>query len=172
MASNESTFWNDSMEMEPELTDREKLLRDIFVTEYIKDYNPEAAAIRCGFMKAFAVEYAKKFMQEAYVLKRIKAVELHQIEDEGAKDSGERDRLLVMASLRQIAYNPATPAAARVQALAKLAEIRGMTGKAGHQGGKGGPAGGVIMVPAIADIDDWEKVAMESQDKLIADARA
>jgi hypothetical protein len=48
-----------------------------------------------------------------------------------------------------------------------------MTPKGGTRGvaGKGGAAaGGVMQVPAIADIDAWEAAASESQDTLIKDA--
>lgn len=168
MASNNDTpsFWTQGMEMEPELTDRERALRDHFVTQYLLDYDPLAAAQRCGFMRAFAEEYAKRFMSESYVQTRIKDVELEHID--GAKVEPKSDRLRVMASLRQVAYSANTPPAARVAALAKLGEYVGIERKGKDAGAH---RGGVMEVPCIASLDEWEQAASASQDKLVADAR-
>lgn len=173
----ENQFWDKGfLEIEPEPEGREKALRDVFVREYVKDYNPVLAAIRCGFMRAFAEEYAVKFMAESYVIKRIKAVELGEIEDEPHPAAGpaqSRNRAVEIQLIREANYyGPGGSAAARVAALGKLASIYGMDGNASKKG-KGGKAGrgGVMVVPGIADIDEWEKAASESQDKLVADAR-
>lgn len=164
--TNKLSFWTQGMEMEPELTERERALRDYFVSQYLLDYDPVAAAQRCGFMKSFAVEYAKRFMAEAYVQTRIKDVELDSTD---SKAEARSDKLRVMASLRRVAYSDATPPAARVAALAKLGEYVGI-----ERVGKGKEAhrGGVMEVPAIADMEAWEEAASASQDKLVADARS
>lgn len=167
MASNQNDFWNESLELEPELTDREKAVRDLFVDQYVKDYSPVAAAMRCGFMRMFAEQYAQKFMAEAYVRKRIQAVELG--ETDTSKSSVKKEKAQILAHLRKVAYSDLTPSAARVAALKMLAELHGI---AKSDGGTGGPAGGVIEVPAIASLDEWEKVAVQSQSKLVEDARS
>lgn len=161
------TFWNDEMEREPELTEREQALRNKFVDEYLVDYDAIAAAMRVGFMKAFAVEYAKRFMDEAYVRNRIKGVELEKVE--GSRVDPKSDKLRVMATYRELAYGPNTPPAVRVQAARELAAYYGM-----NKGleGTGQVMGGVMQVPTIADIDEWEAVATASQAKLVADARS
>lgn len=104
----------------PELSEREKMLRDKFITEYMYDMSPTSAAMRCGFAEAFAREYAKKFMSEPYVIDAIK-MRQHKPEDDGA---AERDKAKVFASLRrEIDYG--TPAS-RVSAAVALAKYRGM----------------------------------------------
>ena len=62
MAENTSGLYLDPRLMEPEPFGQEKALRDLFVQEYIKDFDPFQACLRVGFQAAFAVEYAKKFM--------------------------------------------------------------------------------------------------------------
>lgn len=153
--------------MEPELTERERALRDLFVNEYLVDYNEFRAAQRCGFQASFAKDYAIKFMNESYVQKRIKAVE-HGPIDGPSKDKYDKER--VRAILMKEALDPSSTGSARVSAAAKLAVILGMdapTKTINENVNKGG----VLMVPAIANLDDWQAIAQASQAKLVADAR-
>ncbi len=171
MASEDLTQLDETWQfaaMEPELTEREKALRDLFVNEFLVDYDEIKAAQRVGFQKAFAEDYAKKFMAESYVQKRIKQLE-HSIKADD-KSMEEYDRQTVLAVLRKEAQNPFGTPAARVQAAAKLASIRGMD-KPIEIKAETTHKGGVMMVPAIADLNDWEKMALDSQAKLVSDAR-
>lgn len=108
----------------PELTESEKRIRDAFVREYLEDYSHINAAIRVGFMKSFAEDYANKFMAEPYVQQKIRELEL----DAGIKDDNDRDRRLVLATLkREMQYRGAGSAhSARVSAAAQLAKLLGM----------------------------------------------
>lgn len=108
--------------MEPELSEQEKALRDLFVQEYIKDFDPFQACLRVGFQAAFAVEYAKRFMSEAYVQRKIADLQRATPENEDAQ--AKQDKALVLSVLRQAAQNG--PYASRVQAAAKLATILGL----------------------------------------------
>lgn len=167
MASNtesEKWLW---MAMEPELTEREKQLRNLFVDEYLVDYEPVAAAQRCGFQSSFAKDYAIKFMQESYVQKRIKEIEHAKI-DESQTEQYNKQR--VIAVLIKEAHNPFTSGSARVAAASKLASIYGMD-KQPEKAPEGGHRGGVLVVPGVASLDDWEAAAVASQTKLVADAR-
>ena len=162
--------WDWAM-MEPELSDTEKQLRDLFVTEYLVDYNALAAAQRCGFQHAFAKDYAVKFMDEAYVRKRIKEVEQSKPAAGEEKEEEYNKRRIKQALIEQAFYNgPGSSHAARVSALAKLAVIYGMDAPTKvdntvtHKGG-------ILMVPAISDVNNWETVAKESQQNLASDAR-
>lgn len=164
-------FWDgDFLEIEPEPEGREKALRDFFVVEFLKDYDPVLAAMRCGFMRAFAEEYAVRFMGESYVQRKIKNDEF--TDPANAKVEAADDKRKILVGLRREANyrGPGASASSRVAALAQLARIHGMD-VVKKDKGTGTNRGGVMVVPGIADIDEWEKVASESQDKLVADAR-
>lgn len=114
--------WN-RVEKEVELSVREKALRDLFVNEYLKDYNPLAAAQRSGFNYSFAQDYAVKFMQESYVQMRIK-----ECEHTPDQDSEELDKRRIRKALFEQAFYRGADSShsARVSALGKLAAIYGM----------------------------------------------
>jgi len=118
--------------MEPELSEQEKALRDLFVQEYIKDFDPFQACLRVGFQAAFAVEYAKRFMSEPYVLRLIAELQRSTPENEDAQSR--EDKALVLSVLRQAAQNG--PYASRVQAAAKLASILGLDRPDGGEEGE------------------------------------
>lgn len=104
----------------PELTELEKKLRDKFVTEYLHDFDPLAAAIRVGFQKSFAEDYANKFMAETYVQQQIK----QQQTDQGLDTDDARDRQRVKATLRR-EMQLGSPSS-RVAAAAQMAKLLGM----------------------------------------------
>lgn len=64
-----------------ELSAKEKALRDAFVREYLKDYDPYRAAIRLGYKAGVAMTYATRFMDESYVQRRISELERGKDED-------------------------------------------------------------------------------------------
>ena len=132
MAENTSGLYLDSRLMEPEPSGQEKALRDLFVQEYIKDFDPFQACLRVGFQAAFAVEYAKRFMSEPYVLRRIAELQRSTPENEDAQSR--EDKALVLSVLRQAAQNG--PYASRVQAAAKLASIYGLDRPDGGEEGE------------------------------------
>lgn len=165
-------FWADAAieDAESVLSPREKELRAKFVEEYLYDYDAVAAAIRIGFAEAFAVEYARQFLTEPYVLKLIKERESAGLDD---PDEDEILRRRVKRMLLREANLQGKNArhSARVAAITKLANILEMDGavkmkqEVTHRGG-------VMMVPGIADLDEWEQAATESQEKLMRDARS
>lgn len=155
------------MQMSPELSDMEKQLRDNFVREYLTDGNPYKAAIRVGFQAAFAKDYAAKFMNESYVLQQIESVRQRKV-PEATLDA--YDKNIVRDVLRRTAQDEFAPHAARVAAASKMAAILGMD-KPTEVKNEHTHKGGVLMVPAIANLDDWEAVAKTQQAKLAADVR-
>lgn len=152
----------------PELKPREKALRDLFVSEYLVDYDQVAAAMRCGFNKQFAVEYSSRFMEEAYVQLRINEVRFMKTDDKLTEDYNKQR---ILTSLMKEAHNhgPGSTHAGRVAALGKLAVMYGM-----EQAKKADLTvthrGGVMAVPGIAKLDDWEQMASASQDELVKHA--
>lgn len=104
------------------ISESEKVLRDLFVDEYLKDFDPVQACVRVGFQFSFAIEFSVKFMREPYVLRRI--AELTRETPDNEERQAKEDRSLVLNVLRQAAQNG--PFASRVQAASKLATILGM----------------------------------------------
>jgi hypothetical protein len=151
-----------------EMSAREKALRDLFVSEYLIDYDQVKAAQRCGFTLQFAQEYGRRFMEEAYVQRRLNEVRFMKTDD---RSTEEYDKVRIRTSLMREAHNygPGSTHAGRVAALSKLATLYGMEApkkidaNIQHRGG-------VMAVPGIASLDDWEKQASASQDNLAAHA--
>lgn len=106
----------------PNLSEEEKALRDMFVIEYVKDYDAFQACIRLGFMAAYANEYSQRFLEEPYVQQQIAAVQRKQ--QLGDDDQREQDRMLIMSVLRQALQNG--PYASRVAAAKQLAVMHGL----------------------------------------------
>lgn len=160
-------FWGEehSLAMQPDLSPLEKQLRDKFVEEYLFDRDPVAAAIRCGFNPAYARQYSGQFLQETYTLTRLKE---RQIVTHDEKEQAKRDKEATMTALREALQ--VGPYASRVQAARAMATIHGMEAPAKseqtitHRGG-------VMAVPALANLAEWERAAMQSQEQLVSETR-
>lgn len=165
-------FWksNYGNEITSDLTAQEKELRDLFVREFLTDFDEVAACIRCGFLDSYAKQYAIQFMGETYVRRRI--IELSH--DVGEKDDkakkAETEQRIITSLFREANYRGAGAShGARIAALSKLASLHGMDAPTKmeqtilHKGG-------VMAVPGIATCDDWEAQAVASQEKLTSEA--
>lgn len=152
--------------IEPEPTGPERDMLDMFAREYLVDYDAAKAASRCGFMAPFNQEYGKQFIQRSYVQKKLRELQEHVPDP---KAEAVYNKRLVMSTLREVATDRLAPPAARVAAAARLAEIHGMSVAANANKPASGTRGGVMYVPGIAKVDDWEKAAMASQ-KALAEA--
>lgn len=144
----------------------ERALRDLFCIEFLVDFDQIKAAQRCGFNLQFAIEYARKFMEEPYVIQRINQLQRLQPRDEEEMLKYNKRRV-VEQMLREAHYDgPGSSQAARVAALKALADMWGMGSAAQARAGAGGGAGlagGVMVVPEIANVDDWENQATQNQ---------
>lgn len=105
-----------------ELSAAEKLVRDRFVEEYLKDYDQLGAAIRLGYSEAFASQYATKFMAEPYVRNAITDRE----EELGLSTEEAQHRRRIVAGLYREANSRFNSGSARVAALGQLAKIVGI----------------------------------------------
>lgn len=166
MDNNETRYW-DPLVMQQELSPAERVLRDRFVEQYLIDYDAWAAAVRCGFLRSVAMEYAQHFMTEPYVRQQIEARK-HAAPEDPRKLRTER-QCKVEELLWELAYykGPGASHAARVSATTKLCNIYDMDGAAKLKA-EVTHRGGVMMVPAIASIEAWEAEASKAQDELIA----
>lgn len=161
--------------MQPEMSEREKALRDLFVKEYFVDYNSINAALRCGFMRTFAEEYAQRFMQEPYVKQKIKEFEftVYENKDHEAQHQDFNKRRIMNSLFREAHYHgPGSSHSARVAALTKLAILHDMVPKPAPKEDKWTQRGGVIEVPGIATLENWEQAATNSQEALVNATRS
>lgn len=160
------SFW-DMIEEGSSLSPRELELRDKFVKEYLFDFDEVAAAKRVGFLPGLAEDCAKRLMEEPYVQRK-----LAQLQGEGARDEeeeyAETRRRIRMGLLRESQFRGSGAShAARVSALSKLATIYEMDPK--DNKALDINLGGVMVVPGMASVEDWEKAARSSQTKLQQD---
>lgn len=154
-----------------DLTYREKALRDLFVNEYLVDYDAHGAAIRVGYAKSYANEYAVRFMEEPYVLQQIRLKEASPTSD----TPEEMKKRVMIGLIREANYRgPGCSASSRVAALGKLAEIHGMNAPTRTQseitGANGQPlnGAGVFVIPGIMTEEQWAEQAAAQQAALVA----
>jgi hypothetical protein len=155
---------------ERQYTHRERALRDLYVKEYLTDYDPVGAAIRVGYNRGIAKEYAVRFMEEPYVLRQIAKMEAAP-SDESGEDLMKKQ---IIAGLKREANyrGPGSSQAARVAALAKLAHLHGMEPaskvKQEVTGADGAPLAGQIVIPGVMTPDQWEQIAAQQQSDLVS----
>ncbi len=155
-------FWATDGQGQLSLSEKEKALRNEFVRQYLIDYDELAACMRLGFIGQYAQEYSVSLMQEPYVRAKITEMTLASPDDDTAQE--EADKQLTLAVLREAAQRG--PYSSRVAAAAKLAAILGMD-KPVTSSLELHHKGGVMMVPGIGNIDDWESEALKSQQSLV-----
>lgn len=151
-----------------DMSPSEQAARDLFVAEFLRDRDAYAAALRCGFSKAFATTYARQFMAEPYVRRRIAEHTTHI--PKTVSERKEFEETLKQQVLEQLIKDahykgPGASHAARVSANAKLAAILGLDAPIKTQTDITN-RGGVMIVPGIMDIDEWERQAMKQQEDL------
>lgn len=167
MSQNEVNFWA-SGNLAQELSERERELRDLFVDQYLYDYDIRLAAIRMGFVDTVATEYGLKLFNDSYVQKRLAEQQRLIAEDPKAEDEATKRRIRA-ALIREANYRGIGGShSARVSALAQLKSIYGMDAPTRIQA-EMKHQGGVMAVPAIADLDAWQKAAEASQQALVSD---
>ena len=166
-------FWKSTYgeAVTPELNAADTELRDLFVREFLFDFDPVAACLRCGFLESYAQQYAQQFMGESYVRKQIaeQSKKGSPVGEDKEKDEATKQHVLT-SLFREANYRgPGASHGSRVAALAKIATIMGMDAPTKmeqtitHKGG-------VMAVPGIASIEDWEQKATENQSKLMSEA--
>jgi phage terminase small subunit len=83
-------------QLEQPLTEQERILRDHFVDQYLKDFNAYQACIRIGFQASFALEWSTRLFQDGYVQRKIQHMTRTQkITDEEAKTLLENELLRI-----------------------------------------------------------------------------
>jgi Terminase small subunit len=145
--------------MEPEPTDEDRKLLDLFCQEYLVDESATKAASRCGFQAGFAEQYGALFITKSYVQRRLVALR-HAKVDEKARE--QYDKRVVMNVLREVASNQMQRASARVAAAGRMASILGMDAP---KKGASAASGKVLVMPYLSR-EDWEQQVPIRQAKL------
>lgn len=142
------------------MSPQEKLLREMFVTEYMYDRDCYQAALRVGYPPAKAREIGYKLENEPVVQRLIR-----EREKEFA-DAHEVTLSRVMGMyLREIADRGVTSSqSARVAAIGAVAKLAGI---AQPEELNVNIQGGVMEVPPVAVDAEWEVVASTTQPKLL-----
>lgn len=160
------TQWTWAM-MEPEPTDIEQALYEKFIVEYLRDKNFSTAASRVGFQAAFAYDMGKMLLQKSYVQKRIKQLE----EDEPDLEAERREiKRLLLRKMREIVASPFSKPNEASNAGKALRAMYGFDAPPPKHEDPHAQAG-VMLVPAIANLDEWEKAATASQTALAEASR-
>lgn len=164
--------WTNYIERTRSLSKDEMLIREQVVAEYLYDYSWTKACLRCGFQAAFAQDNGIRFSQDPYCIWRVKMLSRERglnpnpVEHAQHLDNEKQD---IINALKKEAnyFGPGSSQAARVSALGKLAQLYGMEPPKAVKAEIKGQ--GVMVVPGIATIDNWEAVAQSAQEKLQAD---
>lgn len=157
-----------------ELSKSEKDIRDRFVAEYMKDNDAVQAAVRIGFIHVFALDWGPRFMLETYTLNKIETAKRAIVEKNVSKQTIEEDKAEIISALRrEMNYmGPGSSQAARVAAASKLASLRDMDPiKKVDKTLNMRERGGVMRVPGIANVQEWEDAAIASQTALLKDVQ-
>lgn len=139
------------------LREADKIYRDNFVREYIKDFNGSAAMCRMGFTGQGPGARATKLLREPYVAQRLDEL-LRQLRPEDVVTRGQ-----VMAAMWKEANHPFNDGSTRVAALAHIAKMLGMDKPAVDTTNQ--VASNVMIIP-VASVGDWEQSAQTAQSVL------
>lgn len=110
----------DSRHLEAPLTEKDIILRDAFVAEYMKDWDAYRACIRLGFQSTYATQWSQTLYNDGYVQRKLAHIMARPI------DSAEQeaaDRALVENTLRLVMSRGSD--SARVAAARELRAMRG-----------------------------------------------
>lgn len=143
------------------LQPQEMQLRDAFVEEYLRDNDPLMAVLRLGFSKEVAQDFSHEFMFCGYVQRKI-AERQQELFSQDRDQVAEQMFPFIVAGLRKEAryFGPGSAQSARVAAFSKLSSMLGIDAPTKTEVAH---SGGVVMVPGIASLGEWEDIAMTSQ---------
>ena len=132
-----------------------------FIDEFLIDRDPLAAGLRAGVSRLNLKRRVKAWLDDPRI---VRAIQLKT-------DTTDLDKMIspqrIMAGFIDVAFNKDAPPAARNTALRELASMKKMYGDED----KDNKGSGVIMVPMVGSLDEWNRLAMAAQQKLKEDVR-
>lgn len=160
----------DPLLAQTELTEEEILLRREFARVFVtlEHFNAYNTCRRMGFAQPYCQDWAKAFMDCCVTRQFITEQKNLIMEEEALKDL---DIEIIQGLREQSHYNgPGASHGARVSALMGLAKIRGLE-QATKTETEVTYKGGVMMVPALTNPDEWGNLAAKSQAELKANVK-
>jgi phage terminase small subunit len=115
---------------EPAPSQKQVAVWDMFIEEYVKDYNGVQAAIRIGFNVTYAQEYARVFLGTPYVAKKIAE---YKTQVGSALDNDKLKQMIEQKYIEIMNSGDPKAAAAAAKQLAQMRGIDGAPDKAGDQ---------------------------------------
>lgn len=141
-----------------------RTVRENFVSEYLFDFDPVAAACRLGYHSKQAKTFAYRLMREPVVQRLIR----ERQKEFTKRTEINQDRILAGLLKEATREGIGSSHSARVAAWGTMAKIAGVGAPdPGTQVNVN--VGGVMEVPAITNVDSWEASASTSQQQLKAD---
>lgn len=133
-----------------------------FVDEYLIDRDPMLAAIRTGVASIVLKKTVIKWMNDGRIRQAIQL----------KTDSIELDLMItpqrIMAGFIDVAFDRAAPSSARNSALRELAALKKMYP---DDADKGKQRSGVVFIPGVLSIKDWDEAAQAQQNALKEDVK-
>lgn len=111
----------DPRQLEQPLTEKEQILRDHFVSQYLKDFDAYNACLRLGFQPTYANTWADVLLKDGYVQRKLQYL---STEPEGPEQEM-LDKLMSKRELRRVAQRGSD--SARVAAIRQLDSMYGWT---------------------------------------------
>lgn len=144
-----------------ELSQFDREVIDKFLLEYIYDYEPELAAIRCGITKTYAKQLAQGFIDTQYF--QLKLKEYNSDKNALLDDTELLRRDLVRNLLDILRYNGAEVSqVARISASKEITALMGLSAKQ-QTTVEDDCKGGIMLVPSTLGVDEWSSQAIASQ---------
>lgn len=110
----------DPRQLEPALTEKEILLRDAFVAEYLKDFDAYRACLRLGFQKTYATYWSETLFNDGYVQRKLSHITAKPV---ASSEQDEHDRAMVENTLRLVMQRGSD--SARVAAVREFRALKG-----------------------------------------------
>lgn len=129
-----------------------------FVEEYLIDFNEYRAAQRCGYPRLNARSVGQLFMHRPEIVRAI----THRVGTIDQKHILNPSRII--AELAKVAYGDGAFVGGKLIALQELSKIAELGPK--KDGNKPKAKGGVMLVPGVQSLEQWEAAAKNSQAKL------
>lgn len=146
---------------EDALTEKAKIRRRMFCAHYIKTTNATASATFAGFKSPR--QKGNQLLNEPYVQNLIQKL-LNEIEDDAIMTQNEILFQLKNEALDKESANQG----ARISALAQIAKIRGLMQEKQEVTVQ---TSGVMLVPVMGSVDEWDSMAAKSQEELKSSVR-
>lgn len=126
----------DPRQLEPALTEKEILLRDAFVSEYLKDFDAYKACLRLGFLTTYATHWSQTLLNDGYVQRKLSHMTAKPV---SSPEQDEHDRAMVENTLRLVMQRGSD--SARVAAVREFRAMKGW--------GEGDGSGGEDLIEAF-----------------------